>query len=297
LKKREEVLGVLDVFYQTPHHFTVDELYLLDLLATQAAVALENARLYELEVKQVEQELAIARQIQRGFFPQRIPQLSGWEIAAACLPARETGGDFYEFVERTDGRLGLIVGDVSGKSISAAMLMAAAQSLVNAKGSDYRSPARVMAEANRLLCKDVPHGSFVALAYALLRPENNEVCLSNGGQLDPFLVPAGNQPVRLIETPGSRLPLGIVREVAYQETSVTVTPGDLLVFYTDGVVERKDAAGRLFGFERVAATLENVRGRSPEVALKILLKAADAFAEGVSAHDDVTLVVAQRITR
>ena len=130
LKKQQQVLGVLNVFFDQPHQFSLDELYVLDLLATQAAVALENARLYEFEVKQVEQELEIARQIQQGFLPQQIPQLPGWKIAAACLPARETGGDFYEFVERTDGSMGLIVGDVTGKSISAAMLMAAAQSLV-----------------------------------------------------------------------------------------------------------------------------------------------------------------------
>jgi len=296
LKKREQVLGVLNVFYEQPHQFTLDEIYVLDLLATQAAVALENARLYEVEVKQLEQELEIARQIQRGFLPQQVPQLPGWGIAAVCLPARETGGDFYEFVERTDGTLGLIVGDVTGKSISAAMLMAAAQSLANAKGSDYGSPARVMAETNRLLCEDVPKQTFVALSYALLTPDQGQICLSNGGQLDPFLVPAAaDRPVRLVETDGSRLPLGILPAVNYQETAVQLAPGDLLVFYTDGLVERKNGAGTLFGFERMAALLEGLRGQSAGVALDALLRAADEFAAGVGPHDDTTLVVVQRL--
>jgi serine phosphatase RsbU (regulator of sigma subunit) len=289
-------LGVLNVFYEQPHRFTLDEIYVLDLLATQAAVALENARLYDVEVKQIEQELDIARQIQRGFLPQRIPQLPGWNIAAVCLPARETGGDFYEFVERTDGTLGLIVGDVTGKSISAAMLMAVAQSLANAKGSDYASPARVMAETNRLLCKDVPKHTFVALSYALLSPNGGQICLSNGGQLDPFLAPAaGNRPVRLVETGGSRLPLGILPAVDYDETVVQLAPGDLLVFYTDGLVERKNGAGALFGFERMAALLEELRGQSAEAALNALLQAAEEFAAGLGPHDDTTLVVVQRL--
>jgi serine phosphatase RsbU (regulator of sigma subunit) len=296
LKKREQVLGILNVFYERSHRFTLDEIYVLDLLATQAAVALENARLYEVEVKQIEQELEIARQIQRGFLPQHIPQPSGWSIAAACLPARETGGDFYEFVQRADGSLGLIIGDVTGKSISAAMLMAAAQSLANAKGSDHSSPAKVMAETNRLLFKDVPEGTFVAMTYALLTPDHNEICLSNGGQLDPFLVPStGSQPVRLLDTPGNRLPLGILSNIGYQEISVKMSPGDLIVFHTDGMVERKDAGGNLFGFERMAAVLENLRGHSAEAVLTTLLQTADQFANGLGPHDDITLVVAQRI--
>jgi sigma-B regulation protein RsbU (phosphoserine phosphatase) len=289
------LIGLLAVDHSRPNFYTPADGELITAFADLAATALENARLYEFEVKQVEQELEIARRIQQGFLPQRTPRFPGWQIAAACFPAWETGGDFYEFVERPDGTLGLLVGDVSGKNISAAMLMAATQSLANAKGSDHLSPARVIAETNRLLDKDVPRGAFVALAYALLRPDDSRVVLSNGGQLDPFLVPAGDDPVQLIETPGPRLPLGILASVPYRETSLEVAAGDLLVFYTDGVVERKNAAGRLFGFERAAATLDRVRGRPAQAALETLLDTADAFAGGVKPHDDVTVVVARRM--
>lgn len=296
LKKGEAVLGILNVFYDQPHYFSSDELDLLHLLSTQAAVALENARLYEVEVKQVEQELNIARQIQQGFLPAQIPYLPGWEIAAVCLPARETGGDFYEFVERADDTLGLVVGDVSGKSIQAAMLMAAAQSLINAKGSDHRSPARVISETNDLLGKDVPAGAFVAISYALLSADQPAVFLSNGGQLAPFIVPANGEPIHLVETPGNHLPLGIIAGIAYDELLLTLAPGDLLVFHTDGIVERKDEMGRLFGFEGLTATLEQLRGQAPGVVLKGLLQAADDFANGVGPLDDVTLVVVRRIS-
>lgn len=291
----EQLIGLLAVDHSEPNFYAGTDGALVKTFADLAAIALENARLYEFEVKQIEQELEIARNIQRGFFPAQIPALPGWRIAAVCLPARETGGDFYEFVERADGSLGVIVGDVSGKSIPAAMLMAAAQSLVTAKGTDHASPARVMAEANRLLYKDVPIGAFVALSYALFTPHSGEVCLSNGGQLDPLWVPAAPvEPVRLVDTPGERLPLGVITPVEYQEIALTAAPNDLLIFYTDGLVERKNRAGALFGFERLAAVMETVRGISPKEALSTLLTAADAFAQGINPHDDITIVAIQR---
>ncbi len=288
-------IGVLSVDHLQSDFYQEPDSKLVTGFADLAAVALENARLYEVEVKQVEQELSIASQIQRGFLPNHIPDLPGWAIAAACIPARETGGDFYEFVERTDGLLGVVVGDVSGKSIPAAMLMASAQSVVSAKGSDYRSPAEVMSQTNRLLYGDVPKGSFVALSYALLRPDGNQVCFSNGGQLSPFLVSANGQPIDLIETPGNRLPLGILPDLSYQERSFTLLPGDSLVFYTDGLIEQNDKYGGMFGFESVRSLLEELRGQPPAVILNSLLEAAHTFANGLHQHDDVTLVVVQRL--
>jgi len=294
MKKREQVMGVMIVGFTEPHYFAPDEIDALNLLATQAAVALENARLYELEVKQVEQELAIARQIQLGFLPDEIPQIPGWQIAAVCLPARETAGDFYEFVRRRDYRWGLAIGDVSGKSIRAAMLMSAAQSVVAAKGSDHRSPAKVITETNDLLYEDVPNGSFVAVSYALISPGDNRLCFSNGGQLAPYLVPIGRHlPVQLIETPGSHWPLGVLTDVSYQELTLTLRPGDMLVFFTDGLVERMNEHRQMFGFEGVAEVLNQNRGRSAEVVLHALLQAANDFANGLSAHDDVTLLIVQ----
>jgi GAF domain-containing protein len=293
LKKRQQVLGVITLSYPHPHKFTPDEIVALNLLATQAAVALENARLYQLEVKQIEQELAIARQIQQGFLPHEIPQVPGWNIAAICLPARETAGDFYEFVRRRDASWGLAIGDVSGKSIQAAMLMSAAQSVVASKGSDHRSPADVMTETNRLLFEDVPNGSFVAASYALLSPNDNRISFSNGGQLAPYLVPVEDSPLQLIETPGVHWPLGVLEEVGYQESTLTLHRSDLLVFFTDGLVERMNRHRRIFGFEGVASVLAQNRGKSAQAVIAALLQASDEFAGGLPAHDDVTLLIVQ----
>lgn len=295
LKRREEVIGVVTASYKTPHRFSDDDLDGLQLLAIQVAVALENARLYDVEVKQIEQELSIARQIQRGFLPQVIPQIAGWDIAATCRPARETGGDFYEFVRRRDEHVGLAVGDVSGKGIQAAMLMGAAQSVVAAKGSDHLSPAVVISETNRLLYEDVPAGSFVAVSYALVSSRNSTVWLSNGGQLAPYLLPADDRPLQLIEPPGAHLPLGVLEEIAYREVSLALRPGDTLVFFTDGLAERKNTRRRMFGFEGIAAVLNTVRGQPVANIMQALLQTADAFAGGLPAHDDVTLLLLQRI--
>jgi GAF domain-containing protein len=281
---------------QERRRFSEEELNMIRVVADQIAIALENARLYEVEVKQIERELDIARQIQRGFFPKRTPDIPGWTIAAACLPARETGGDFFDFVERPDGGVGVVVGDVSGKSIPAAMLMAAAQSFVSAKGSDYRSPAVVLQETNRLIYEDVPKGSFVAASYALLSPDCDEVCLSNAGQLSPYLVSMNDRPNQLIETSGPRFPLGVIPSLAYQEIVLTLAPGDALVFCTDGLVECHDRAGRMFGFDGMGAILEELRGQPPEVMLRALLAATDQFTDGLGSHDDVTLVIVQRMT-
>ena len=294
LKKRDKVLGVLNVFFSEPHDFSPEEIDALRLLSTQTAVAIENARLYELEVKQLEQEMHIARQIQQGFFPKQIPALPGWSIAAICQPARETGGDFYEFVERQDRELGVVIGDVSGKSIPAAMLMAGAHSVVRSKGSDHRSPAKVINETNQLLYDDVPRGSFVALSYALLAADSGDILLSSGGQLSPFLVPANGKPVTLVETPGVRLPLGVVPDLVYDEMHVSLAPGDTLVFHTDGLVEQHNAAGRLLGFDQITRLLEGMRGKPPEAVLRTLIRAGQLFAEGAGPHDDITLVVIQR---
>lgn len=289
----DRFIGLLTVDHAQPNFYTQADGALIMAFADLAAIALENARLYEFEVKELERELEIARQIQRGFFPKQTPNIPGWLIAAICRPARETGGDFFDFVLRPDGALGLVVGDVSGKSIPAAMLMAAAQSFVSAKGSDHPSPAKVIRETNRLLVEDVPKGSFVAVSYAVLSPRSTEVKLSNGGQLAPFLVPANGQPIRLIETAGPHLPLGVVIEIDYEESEFVVTPGDTLVFHTDGLVECRDKAGHMLGFEGVMAILEGLRGQPPDIILNALLAASDRLTDGHGSHDDVTLVVAQ----
>ncbi len=290
------VIGVLNIDSLQPNTFTARDAEAAQAFADQAAVALENARLYEESVTRVEQELEIARRIQSNLFPRTLPQLPGLTLDARCLPARETGGDFFDFVRLNDGeaasspeRLAIIVGDASGKSITGAMLMAIARSIVRSEARNHQLPETVMRETNRWIAEDVPRRSFVALSYATLDLDTRRLALANGGQLAPLRRrPSGD--IEYLEVPGPTLPLGILPNTPYAAHEVVLDPGDLLVFYTDGIVEARNAALQLFGFERLEALVRDHGDRPPSALIDLVLQEITAFMGDVPQHDDMTIV-------
>lgn len=287
------VLGVLNIDSRQPSYFTQRDIDVAQAFASQAAVALENARLYEESVTRVEQELEIARQIQINLFPQHLPQFAGLTLDARCLPARETGGDFFDFVPlgRPDdpNDLALFIGDASGKSIPGAMLMAIAHSIVRSEARDHSEPQIVMRETNSWIAQDVPAHTFVALCYATFDRARRRMTLANAGQLTPLRRRTGGE-IDYLEVPGPRLPLGIVQSTAYESVEVALEPGDLLVFFTDGIVEAKNPQRELFGFERVEALLRDHGDDTPSAFIDRILGAISAFAGGTAPHDDMTIV-------
>ncbi|HEX5692235.1 MAG TPA: GAF domain-containing protein, partial [Roseiflexaceae bacterium] len=297
------VLGVLNIDSHKPNTFTERDAETAQSFADQAAVALEHARLYEESVTRVEQELEIASRIQSNLFPRALPQLPGLALDARCIPARETGGDFFDFVllgagdrrERSvenDGQLPLlaiIVGDASGKSVPGAMLMAIARSIARSEARNHRTPEVVMRETNRWIAEDVPRNSFVALSYATLDVAKRRLALSNGGQLAPMRHhPDGR--VEYLEPPGPTLPLGILPDTPYATREFALDPGDLLVFYTDGIVEAKNRDGQLFGFERFEALIRTHGNLPPTALVELVLQALADFMGEMPQHDDMTLV-------
>jgi phosphoserine phosphatase RsbU/P len=310
------VLGVLNIDSRRPNRFTQRDLDVAVAFASQAAVALENARLYAESVTRVEQELEIAHRIQSNLFPRALPAVPGLRLAAQCLPARETGGDFYDcfvlgdpedvlpdaYVEipgiasgrvMPDGPLlAILVGDASGKSIPGAMLMAVARSVARSEARDHIAPPAVMRETNRWVAHDVPHGTFVALSYATLDPRTRRLALASAGQLAALLRGADGS-VRYLQAEGPALPLGIMPDVAYRQLELTLEPGDALVFYTDGVVEAHDGAGELFGFERLEALVRAHGAEPPEAFIERVLIEVGRFTDHAPHHDDMTLVVVQ----
>jgi serine phosphatase RsbU (regulator of sigma subunit) len=308
------VLGVLNIDSLRPNRFTARDVEVAQAFASQAAVALENAHLYEESVTRVEQELEIARRIQANLFPRALPNLPHLALAALCIPARETGGDFYDcFVlgdpddrvpdadteapgmarsrALTDApQLAIMVGDASGKSIPAAMLMAVARSVARSEARDHITPPEVMRETNRWVAHDVPPGTFVALAYATLDLQTRRLALANAGQLTPIRRRPDDSIVYL-QPPGPTLPLGIIPSVPYAQIELTLDPGDTLVFYTDGVVEAHDPEGRLFGFERFEALLAAHGDLPPTELIDRVLAEVAAFTGNAPHHDDMTLVV------
>jgi serine phosphatase RsbU (regulator of sigma subunit) len=233
------------------------------------------------------QEMRITRDIQQGLFPLQAPQIQGYSLAASCHPARETGGDFYDFYEFSDGRLGIVIADVSGKGMPAALLMANARSTWRAQARNGRGPAETLARVNRALCQDIHTDDFVTLLYAILDPETRQLGLSSAGHPLPLLHNDGT--VQEIEIYG--LPLGLKSDATYQEVRCTLSPGDTLLFYTDGVTESLNLSRELFGLERL---IKLVQERDKCVAAPLVqrvLATARAYSGRAGQADDATVVV------
>jgi serine phosphatase RsbU (regulator of sigma subunit) len=272
--------------------FTPEDFDLLRTMLSQSAIALENARLFRdnLAKGRMEEELKIARDIQMGMLPERPPKLDGAQIAARTIPAREVGGDFYDFIEFRE-RVGLVVGDVSGKGVSAGLMMAGTRSTYRVLLDAEPPVHQVMNIANQRLRRDIRKGNFVALLYAVLDPKARKLVVSSAGQTSPVLCSPG-EPPRLIETQGDRFPLGIV-DCQYEETTLELAPSSTVVFYTDGVVEAMNARQELYGFERLLACVDANRDLGASELLERLFEDIAAFVGGTEPHDDITIVVAR----
>lgn len=296
----ERPIGVMGLFKQQVGFYGEEEATLMSALASQVAIALAHARLYEDSVQRVERELQVASQIQRHLFPDRAPQWAGVAIASFYRPARETTGDFYAFVSdpaatgtsNSVAPLCLLIGDVSGKSLPAALLMAMARSALYMAASTHGyDPAAALRSANAMLLGEMPRGSFVATSAATFDRATKTCSLVNAAQPAPLLV-RGDE-VRMLDGVGSHLPLGVIAAPAYSAMRVALQPNDLLVFYTDGVIEAFNHAKEMFGFDR----LETIAGAcadptiTPQQAVDQIIAAVTAWMGDVAQHDDIALVV------
>lgn len=296
---KDEVRGILSLGRKKSGKlFTPEDLDLLRTLTNQSAIAMENARLFKdnLQKGRMEEELKIAHDIQMSMLPDKAPQLEGLKIVARTIPAREVGGDFYDFVEFSadgaPGRLGIIIADVSGKGVSAGLLMAGARSTYRVL-LDADPPVReVMTLANQRLQKDIRKGMFVALLYAVLDPAARTLTLSNAGQTQPVLCAAGAAP-SYITTEGDTFPLGIVPDCDYQEAKLSLAEGDIVVFYTDGAVEAMNAQEELYGFDRFLDAVNEGRALDAQSLLDKLFDDVARFVGGTEQHDDITIIVAR----
>lgn len=299
LTYKDELRGIISLGpKKSGKLFTPEDLDLLKTLTNQSAIALENAHLFKenLQKGRMEEELRIAHDIQMGMLPDRAPQLEGLKIAARTIPAREVGGDFYDFVEfhgdASPGRVGIIVGDVSGKGVSAGLLMAGARSTYRVLLDKNPPVDEVMILANQRLHRDIRKGMFVALLYAVIEPGARTLTLSNAGQTQPILCPPGADP-SYITTEGDTFPLGIVADCDYREAKLSLSRGSVVVFYTDGAVEAKNAGDELYGFDRFLASVHEGRDLEAPVLLEKLFDGITRFVGGTEQHDDITIIVAK----
>lgn len=292
----DEAIGTLSIYASRAGAYGDEEAALLGALGLQVAVTLSHARLYEESVQRVEQELQTARQIQKHLFPERAPTLSGLDIATYYRPARETTGDFYSFVTPSRGAgdaVDLFIGDVSGKSLPAALLMTMARTALYAAASGGGGPVETLRRANTVLVGDMPRGSFVASTFARLDRLAGTCTLVNAAQPAPLLARDGR--AELLEGPGDHLPLGVVAAPAYEPYTLPLRAGDLLLFYTDGVIESFSPAGELFGFERLEATALDCGAAPAHEVVARVIAAVSAWMGAAPQHDDIA-ILAVRVT-
>jgi serine phosphatase RsbU (regulator of sigma subunit) len=266
---------------------------LLNTLANQGAVAIENAMLLEevIEKERMEEELAIARDLQTSMLPATCPEIEGFELAATSIPAREVGGDFFDFIDMTQDKLGLVIGDVTGKSVSGALVMSASRSVFRMLSEETLTVGEIMTRANGRLKKDVKSGMFVALLYAVLDARERILSLCSAGQTQPVYLSSATGEASLLETKGDTFPLGILDSADYKETQVQLAPGDRIVFYTDGIVEAMNDQKEIFGFERLLDVVREANAANANALLKHISDAVNEFVGSAAQHDDLTVIV------
>ena len=260
----------------------------LETLSIEAAVAIENARLYReaLERAKLEQELKVAAAIQQALLPAAGRTGAFFTTAGASVPCRSVGGDFFDYVDLPEGGFGFIVGDVAGKGSPAALLSAALVGMFSAEASYHQGAASVLERMNRGLLRRGVEGRFATTFYAMIRTDG-ALTYSNGGHNAPFLVAANG--VRRLETGG--MVLGLFEHASFEEETVQLRPGDVIVSFSDGVSEAMNEAGEEFSDERLLASIESHRTGSPQQLLDGLLSDVRTFCGTATPNDDVTMVV------
>lgn len=271
---------VIPLFFQAP-------------LAFAGAVGIEYSRLFkEFLVKlRMEEDLSSAHDLQMSMLPATCPEVEGYQLAASSTPAREVGGDFFDFFKIGEGKLGLIIGDVTGKSVSGALIMSASRSVFRMLSEEELSVGETMKRANTRIKKDIKSGMFVALLYAVLDAEDGSVGLCSAGQTQPLLLSAKTAEVTLVETVGDTFPLGILDDVNYEETQLQMAPGDKVVYYTDGIVEAMNKNKDMYGFERLQEVVKSSSAETAEALMNDIISSVSDFTGAAPQHDDLTIIV------
>ncbi len=273
--------------------FSHDDLDLLTVMANVAGIRIENARLAEVEQseKLMEADLAQASEIQRSLLPTEPPAYDGWELAGINLPCRTVGGDYFDFIPYQDGRLAVVVGDVSGKGLPAALLMSSLQAKVQMLRESNPSPGRAVGTLNRSLTERCPLGKFITFFYALLDPPTGVLEYSNAGHNYPLILRKDGS----VETlTGNGLVMGLFSAVHYEVKKTKLAPGDMLVLYSDGVTEATDSSDVEFGEKGLAEFLAARKSIRCEDIVNQLVEHIRKWGGTASFADDFTVVLVRR---
>jgi serine phosphatase RsbU (regulator of sigma subunit)/predicted ester cyclase len=256
-----------------------------------AILAMESLAQEVRERERIEQDLRVARTIQQASLPKEVPQLEGWQIAPFYRPAREVGGDFYDFHFLSEGRLGLVTGDATGKGVPAALVMSTTCGMLQlaAQVLDSSSPGEVLERVNETLLARIPLNMFVTCFYAVLDPESATLRYANAGHDPPYLWHGGC----CEELRARGMPLGLMPGMSYEEGEVSLREGDSVLFYSDGLVEAHDPKGEMFGFPRLRAHVAE-HGEERSLGDLLLEELYSFVGEGWEQEDDITLLTLKR---
>jgi len=286
---KNKVIGVLDLEHTRRGFFNEDHKRTITTLAAQIAIAIENAQLYEEIARQeqrLERDLALARELQFRLLPQAPPTLANLEVAAKFLPARAIGGDLYDFLDYSLSRLGIVIGDVSGKGAPAAIYAALVSGILRSHAPIEPGPAEMLSAVNNSLGERRIEAQFVSIIYAVWDEARRTLQVANSGLPRPIYCHDGK--VEIIEATG--LPLGLFDDAEYDEFNFRAKPGDMFVFFSDGILDARNTEGELFGRQRVEQIVARCAGRPADYVVDCLFKAVEEHAAGVEAFDDQTVV-------
>ena len=292
LVSQGELIGVVNLGARlSDQAYSTDDKKLLVSLAAQAAPALQVAQLVrrqEAEARsreRIEQELRVATLIQQHFLPKSLPDLPGWQISAYYRPAREVGGDFYDFIELPEGQVGVVIGDVTDKGVPAAMVMAATRSVLRASAQRIISPGVVLGRVNELMCPDMPPKMFVTCLYGVVDPATGRFRFANAGHNLPYVRTNSGT----IELRATGMPLGLMPGIVYEEREALLETGQTMLFHSDGVAEAHNVDGEMFGFPRLLDVVGGRSGRG-DVIDRVLTELGRFTPPAGEQEDDITLV-------
>ncbi len=299
LSARDKLLGFISLgAKRSDEPYSGTNVRLLKSVAAQTGLALENARLMAAITEEVAQrerlnrEVEIAREVQERLFPQTLPPIAGIEYTGACRPALGVGGDYYDFLSLPGGQLGIAIGDVSGKGIAAALMMASLQASL--RGEATRAPenlATLVSNVNRLVYEASSAHRYATLFYGQYNPASRQLTYVNAGHNPPMLfhASAGEWRIFRLETGGTVV--GLLESYPYQQAAVTIAPGDIFIAFTDGISEAMNNADEEWGEERMVETVKDCAELKPSGIIARIMQATDSFVAGAKQHDDMTLVV------
>ncbi len=285
-----QVIGVFDLESDDLNAYSNDDIEVLMLLSSQVAIIIEKVMLHEqlIEKQRLEAQLEVARQVQLQLLPPRDPQLEGFDISAYNFPTEEVSGDYYDWVRIYDDQIGIVIADVSGKGVPAALLMAFLRASLRAAPPTGYAPHISMTKVNYLLWESIERNQFVTVFYGVLDAMNRTLAYTNAGHNPPLLIDADGKE-HFLERGG--VPLGMFRDTRYYEYYVTIDPGQMLVLYTDGVTEATNANDEEYGPDRLVEAVKRGRHLSARELIDFVHRDVNDWTEGRGADDDVTFFI------